>query len=331
MQTAPFFSDCIQDFLPGRACWTRTSDDVRIRVGIWNENAAKGTVLLLPGRTEYVEKYAHTAQDLAKGGYATLSVDWRGQGLSDRLLGDPMIGHVGAFTDYQHDVQALAAAAREMDLPRPWFLLAHSMGGCIGLRSLHEGLPVAGAIFTGPMWGIQMGAAARPAAWTVSWASRYLGMSKKLSPGTRGEAYVSAEPFEDNTLTTDAAMYALMRDQLLAHPELSLGGPSLNWLHEALAESHTLSRRPAPAVPCLTYLGGRERIVDPQRIRALMTAWPGGKLEEVPGAEHEILMETPAIRQRTGAEILEFFDATGAGEAPFGTPVSATGEILRSA
>ncbi|MDX1781109.1 MAG: alpha/beta hydrolase [Thalassovita sp.] len=304
---------------------------MRIRVGIWNERAQKGTVLLLPGRTEYVEKYAHTAQDLARGGYATLTVDWRGQGLSDRLLGDPMIGHVGAFADYQRDVRAMMAAARQMDLPRPWFLLAHSMGGCIGLRAMHEGLPVAGAIFTGPMWGIQMGAAARPAAWAVSWASRYLGMSEKLSPGTRAEAYVSIAPFEDNTLTTDPGMYGLMQDQLNLRPELSLGGPSLNWLHEALAESLALSRLPAPALPCLTYLGGHERVVDPQRVRALMLAWPGGKLEEVPGAEHEILMETPSIRQRTAAEILDFFDATGAGKAPFGAPVSATDQILRSA
>ena len=318
MQTAPFHSDCIADYPAGSAYWLTTADGVRIRIGTWNEVAGKGTVLLFPGRTEYIEKYAHTAQDLTEAGFAMLAVDWRGQGLADRLLPDPMVGHVGRFTDYQHDVRAAAEAAAALDLPTPWFLLAHSMGGCIGLRALHETLPVAGAVFTGPMWGIQMAAAKRPAAWAVGWASRHLGLSARRSPGTTDAAYVSTAPFEDNTLTTDPAMYDLMRDQLAAHPELALGGPSLNWLHAALSEMRVLSRMDAPSHPCLTYLGGNERIVDPQRIRDRMADWPGGQLQELPGAEHEILMEADPVRHRAGGEIVDFYAAVANGDAPAG-------------
>jgi len=319
MQTAPFFSDCIGSSVPGRAYWLTTADAVRIRIGFWAEGAEKGTVRLFPGRTEYIEKYAHTAQALAEAGSAPLAIDWRGQGLADRLIDDPMIGHVGNFADYQMDVQAAVAAAEKLDLPKPWFLLAHSMGGCIGLRSLMQDLPVRGAVFTGPLWGIQMAASARPAAWALSWTSRRLGLSGKLSPGTRNEAYVSAEPFADNTLTTDPGMYRLMQDQLTAHPELSLGGPSLNWLYSALRETRALSRLPAPTLPCLTYLGSNERIVDAQRIRNRMASWPGGQLQEVPGAEHEVLMESAAIRAQVTQEIVAFCAAVAAGKSPFGT------------
>ena len=42
-------------------------------------------------------------------------------------------------------------------LPRPWRLLAHSMGGTIGLRALTRGVPVAAAVFSAPMWGIRVG------------------------------------------------------------------------------------------------------------------------------------------------------------------------------
>ncbi len=318
LQTAPFFTDCIEDFLPGRAFWAQAEDGVRIRIGAWNERAEKGTVLLFPGRSEYVEKYAHTAGDMARAGYATLAVDWRGQGLADRFLDNPLIGHVGAFSDYQHDVQAAIAAAAELNLPKPWFLLGHSMGGCIGLRALHEGLPVEASVFSAPMWGLQIAPTKRPVAWALSWSSRYLGTSENLAPSTLEEAYVSVAPFEDNTLTTDPAMWDLMRDQLVKHPELGLAGPSLNWLHGALREMLCLSRMPSPALPCLTYLGGNERIVAKDRIRDRMTAWPGGKLMDVPGAEHEILMEAPDIRQRAYAEIQGFFGAVTTGEPPLG-------------
>ncbi len=73
------------------------------------QRTAKGTVLLFPGRTEYIEKYGRAARDLYQRGFATLTVDWRGQGLADRMLEDARIGHVHYFTDYQKDVAAMIA------------------------------------------------------------------------------------------------------------------------------------------------------------------------------------------------------------------------------
>jgi len=40
-----------------------------------------------------------------------------------------------------------------------------------------------------------------------------------------------------------------------------------------------------------------------------MSRWPGGTLELVPKAEHEVLMETPAIRARTIDRVAALFDA----------------------
>jgi len=149
---APLFTDIHPGPEGGMAHWVETSDGKRIRVGHWPVSGAKGTVLLFPGRTEYIEKYGPAASDLAARGLGTIAIDWRGQGLADRLLDDPRVGHVDAFSDYQKDVAAMLRAARALSLPRPFYLLAHSMGGCIGLRAVIEGLPVQAAAFTGPMW-----------------------------------------------------------------------------------------------------------------------------------------------------------------------------------
>ncbi len=308
---APFFEDVAFGPPGGAAHWVTCRDGVRIRVGhLRPEGAARGTVLLFPGRTEFIEKYGDAAGEFAARGYATLAVDWRGQGLAARLTEDRRIGHVLRFTDYQQDVAAVLQAAEALGLPRPWHLLGHSMGGGIGLRAAMDGMAVQSCVFTGPMWGIYMSPLMRPMGWTLAYAGPAVGMGLRLPPSTRYESYVTALPFEGNTLTTDRTMYERMRLQLERHPELGLGGPSLVWLREALAECRALAQRPSPALPCLTFLGAREKIVDCDAVRARMRAWPLGELDIVHGAEHEVMMETPAIRRHVFDRMVALFDAT---------------------
>ena len=284
--------------------WLEAADGVRLRGVAWR-GGQQGTVLLFTGRTEYIEKYGRVAADLAQRGYATASVDWRGQGLSDRALTDVLTGHVADFADYQHDVDALVAMARRMDLPRPYYLIAHSMGGAIGLRALHRGLDVAAAVFSAPMWGIHLSPLARPFAWILSWIARALGHGHRYVPGTDAAAYAGTTPFDDNLLTTDPEMFAYIQRQTEAHPDLSLGGPSLTWLWAGLRETRRLQRLAPPAYPALAMLGTDEEIVDPDAVRAVMRRWPSGRLDVVEGARHELMMERPEIRKR-------FFDTAEA-------------------
>ena len=296
---APLHADLAEGPSGGVADWLTTSDGVRIRAVTWGQEASKGTVLLFPGRTEYAEKYGPAASELLARGYATLTVDWRGQGLADRLIGDASLGHVHRFLDYQKDVEALVAHAKAAGLPRPFYLLAHSMGGCIGLRALHEGLEVAACAFTGPMWGIGMARPLRPAAWGISGLGRALGLTTMLTPGQTRTSYVLRQEFEGNTLTNNEDTFNWMRTHLKAHPELGLGGPTLLWLNEALRECRALARMPAPDLPCITFLGTEEDIVGTDAIHALMARWPKGHLDLVKGAQHEVLMEGPEIRKAT--------------------------------
>lgn len=306
---APFFAALADGPDGGRAVWAQAGDGVRLRIGLWPVAGARGTVLMFPGRTECVEKYGRPARELAARGYASAAIDWRGQGLADRLLPDPMVGHVGRFADYQRDVAAMLAAVAAAGLPQPLFLLAHSMGACIGLRSLLERLPVRAAAFTGPMWAIPPDRRLRPVAWALSRAARGLGQGHRYAPGSGPATYVVAAPFAGNTLTGDAEMYAWMRAQLLAEPRLALGGPSLHWVGEALAETRALRRSVPPAVPMLVAVGSRERIVDPAPIRRMVERWPAARFLPVEGAEHELLMETPPRRAAVYAAVEALFAA----------------------
>ena len=108
--------------------------------GILGRRGAQPLVAIFPGRTEMVEKYGPTVTDLTARGFDVAVIDWRGQGLSDRLCDPPLRGDVPDFADYQKDLRAywawldgVSTGARH--------ILAHSMGGCIALRALVDGLP----------------------------------------------------------------------------------------------------------------------------------------------------------------------------------------------
>jgi lysophospholipase len=295
--TAPFFADIADGPTGGHAVWLRASDGVRLRAAVW-PGGVHGTVLLLPGRTEYIEKYGRAAVDLAVRGFTTVALDWRGQGLADRPLADRMSGHVGNFSHYQKDLDAVLQFALEQDLPKPFFVLSHSMGGCIALRGLMRALPFQAAAFTAPMWGISMAAWMRPVAIAISTTAGWFGQAHRYAPGTTAKTYVQDAAFAGNVLTTDADMYAYMRAQIGAHPDLALGGPSMGWLHAALVECHALSLLQTPATPTICALGTAEKVVDTPPIHQRMRQWSGGRIDLYPSAEHEIMMETPDMRQR---------------------------------
>lgn len=305
MTDAPFFTDIAHAPKGEKTQWATCEDGVKIRITTW-KNGDKGTVIIFPGRTEFIEKYGPTAQSFIDRGYSVAIVDWRGQGLADRVATNHQLGHVKRFSDYQLDVLQVLDVISGENLPEPNILVAHSMGGCIGLRALHNGLNIQKVIFSAPMWGIYIAPVLKIPAKLISSIGPYVGLSNKFSPNTRAENYVQIQGFEDNTLTNDAKTYAWLTEQLDKHPELGIGGPSINWLHQALMECASLRKAPPPKTECLCFLGTQEAIVSPQAIKDIIARWPTGKLVEIDGAQHEIFMEEPHVLAQAWAEIDRF-------------------------
>ena len=296
-ENAPLFAEIAQGPEGGLAWWKTSTDGVRLRVALWPKGE-HGTVLIFPGRTEYIEKYGRTAAEFAARGFACAAIDWRGQGLADRPAPDRNLGHVEVFSDYQLDVALLLDKAKAHGLPRPYYLAAHSMGGCIGLRALTQGLDVRAAAFSAPMWGIRFAPGVQHMARALSRTARILRQSMHYAPGTGPGSYILTAPFMGNVLTRDPETYAWMQDQLRQHPDLALGGPSLHWLDEAMTECGALADLPSPDIPVLCFLGLEEKVVDDTAIHERMARWPRGHLELVQDCEHEVMMEVPATRER---------------------------------
>lgn len=309
VEAAPLYNELAEAPEHGRAFWLR-SGRRRIRAAVW-EGAGRGTVLIFGGRTEYIEKYGRVVAALVGRGFAVATLDWRGQGLSDRALPEPLKGHVGDFSAYQRDVEAFMAAVAAA--PGPRVLLCHSMGGCIGTRALlDERVAPAAAIFSAPMLGIAMAPPLRLFAELAVAAAERFGFLSAFAPapGAR-KPYALHQPFRGNVLTSDEAHYLWFRRQIEAEPRFALAGPTLGWLGAALAETAALAAAPAPDLPTLTFLGSEEAVVSAAAVRAQAARAADCRLVELDGARHETLLEAPAIRARLWEEIDGFLRERG--------------------
>ena len=119
----------------GQAAQVQASDGLHLRVAYW-PGEGRGTIVLFQGRTEFIEKYYETIGRFIGLGFVVGTLDWRGQGLSERPLSDRRKGHVSDFANYQRDADALIAHLEAVGAPRPWVLVGHSMGGAISARLL---------------------------------------------------------------------------------------------------------------------------------------------------------------------------------------------------
>ena len=270
-----------------------------IRHGWWPAvGRPRGTLLLLPGRTENIEKYDETARWFAARGWFVRAIDWRGQGLSFRDNTNPQAMWIDDFQTHVLDLSVWLATEPDgmPDPPGPRVLVSHSMGGTIALLAI-KAMPdlVSRAVLVAPMLGVQLPAPR----WILGPFSRlmsFLGHSKRYCWG-RHDYVPSKDSFDGNLLTSDPVRYGRQRDSWAAKPELQVGGVTWGWLAAGLAAAEEATAFLARSrVPTRLLLAGEEAIVDNRIAEAAAAAGPCAEREIVARARHEILMEVDALR-----------------------------------
>ena len=119
------------------AGYFETRDRKKVRYAIFKADvtSAKGTVVLLQGRNETIEKYYETIRDLTADELWVATFDWRGQGGSERLLKNPMPGYVRRFSDYEKDLEQFLEEIVLPDARLPFYVIGHSTGALIALSA----------------------------------------------------------------------------------------------------------------------------------------------------------------------------------------------------
>jgi len=281
----------------------QTCDGIQLRYGFWPRmgDTHQGTVLVLGGRTEFMEKYSETIGEINQRGFDAFSLDWRGQGLSDRLLADPTRGHIQSFAHYLADLELFIDQIVRPNCTGSLVCMAHSMGANIVLHYLHKfphGLDK--GILLSPMINIRTGPVPHAMA---KWYCRMrvkLGMADRSLPSLqRNDSFRGS--FDKNWLTHDPARFYHVQRLLQENPQLVVMGATYGWLAASFAAIDIL-RSPGFAqritVPLLVVTAGNDRVVSNEAVQRFAAHLPAHESICVQGAYHEILQELDHLRNQ---------------------------------
>jgi lysophospholipase len=255
---------------------------------------ARGSVVIAPGRTEFIEKYFEVVRELQGRGFSVFCIDWRGQGLSGREVENSLKGHFSSFDDPVNDLST-ALRLLTAKLPRPHIGLAHSMGAAIMLRALQtRRIELDAAAFTAPMWGIaNLGQTAKTyARFMVS-----IGAGGTFAPSV--ERKWKRESFRRNPVTHDKERHARCQGLIAEEPRLALAGPTIGWVAAAADATEAFQQPGALAhvrIPILVVTAADEQLVDNNSHAVVVEQLPDATHIEIAGAKHEILMERDDFR-----------------------------------
>jgi lysophospholipase len=269
-------------------------------------------VVILQGRAEFIEKYFETVHDLRKRGFAVATFDWRGQGLSDRALSDRKKGHVGSFSEYASDLDAIMKQVVLPDCPPPIYALGHSMGAAIAIRGCHVGnRSFERLVLAAPMIALPPGPLTRVAG-PLAGFMRLLGRGSGYVPTGNGRALAS-ENFIGNLLTSDPVRFARNAAVLEEAPDLSLGAPTVSW---AVAAMRVMKQFAVPSYaggirqPILMVAAGRDELVSTPAIEIFGMNLLAGHHLILSGSRHEILQEQDHYRGQFWAAFDAFVPGT---------------------
>jgi lysophospholipase len=286
-------------------------DGAHLRHACWEPaSAPKATLLMLNGRSEFIEKYDELARSWTDRGYRVFSLDWRGQGLSTRPLPQRERHYVKDFGEFADD---LAFFVDRVVLPRrvgPSVMYAHSMGGHIATRYLAtESKLYDAVVLSAPMAGFATGALPN---WAVRPLARNMvaaGLATSYAFG-HGDYDPAKQNFVTNPVTHDIRRWAIHHQWYRVNPELRVGGVTWGWIDAAFRSIDVVMNTPettaAVDLPILLLSPGQDTLILPGAHEALSRLYRNCRLVKYPDARHEVMMETDDIRSRAWADIDHF-------------------------
>ena len=282
-------------------------DGLQLRYAIFRsaDTVAHGTVVLLHGRNESIEKYFETIRDLTARGLWVATYDFRGQGGSARLLKDARRGHVRRFTDYERDLDIFLEQVVLPDTRLPFFLLAHSTGALIALSAAPMlANRIERMVLCSPFVALGGQSASPKTIRLLARLSCLTGFgSRPLKPPG------PAHGFAGNPLTGDETRFRRNATIAAEHPELNLGPPTARWLNECFAAIDRVMQPDHLAeimIPTLVLAPTQDVIVPYAAQERLTRHFRAGQLITVTGSRHELLQERDQYRAQAFAAIDAF-------------------------
>ena len=283
-------------------------DGANLYTSFFTADEPKGTVMLLHGFTENIEKFSEVIFAFLKEGYSVLCYDQRGHGRSYRYPGVESydITHVGHFEDYLKDAE-LVYNSWMKDAVKPLILMGHSMGGAVAALILERGiLPFDKAVLTSPMVAPATGGFP---AWTgdlICRAAILAGKGKKRI--FLSKPYTGEEKFEDSCANS-RERFDWYDEIKRTTPVFQNSSPTYRWTKESIGVTRNILAKGQPEkvrIPVLILQASDDNTVEGAPQEALAKRLAKGRLVRIENARHEIYRSVDEVCGKWWKEITDF-------------------------
>lgn len=283
-------------------------DGRQIRYAVFRSTGqnAKGTIVLLQGRNECIEKYFETIRNFTEAGFWVATFDWRGQGGSERILRNRKRGFVRRFRHFEDDLKIFLEQIVLPDTRIPFYAIAHSMGGLILLSaSPNIANRIDRIVLLAPFIGTHVSGL------KLFVTKFFLGLLSLLGLGSLPiiRRRQSAEE-RFNVLTSDEKRFVRNDKIFETYPEFETGVPTIKWLNlmfKAMKQVNKQEHLERITIPTIIIAGSHDGIVPIQSVEDISTKFRAGQLIPFDGARHELVSEVDIYREPTLAAAIAFF------------------------
>ena len=206
------------------------------------------------------------------------------------------------------DLKAFHGSILLPDCPAPYYLVGHSMGGLVSLYAgTRDRMMFERMFLSAPMVALDRQPFGMTGMARLGQVLTLAGLGR-LPVGRGSDKPQTEQSFPGNPLTSDLGRFMRSVDILKARPDLMVGTPTVRWAaaaFRAMAGAGLDSFPGAVKIPTLMLAAARDEIVSASAIETLGLRMRTGRHLMIPGARHELFVESDAIR----GQVLAAFDA----------------------
>ena len=276
-------------------------DKIKIRLAYWRQSKpveeCRGTILLQQGHNEFIEKYYETIQELINRNFNVVCFDWRGQGMSDKIIDNQNKQYIEDFSIHSSDLNYIINEIITNNFPSPLIGIGHSMGGHLLLLGQEKNQSnFKSIILSAPMLGFRQ----EKFLFLLSSLAKLFLKKDAFFPFSKPNMGKETA-FEDNDLTSDPNRYKRTQELVRKNPNIRLWGITNAWVN-AVKDSLNKIRKKKwynnIKTPIIIINPLKDRVVDATKTQKMADNLPNCKIYNINNIEHEILMEKDQHRRK---------------------------------
>ena len=263
-------------------------------------NNFKGSIVILHGFSECIEKYTELIYYFTKERYNVFIMEHRGHGRSGKLSKlDKTQVVVEDFEFYVKDVKTFIDKIIYKKYNENLYLFTHSMGGAIGTMFI-EKYPdyFDKAILSSPMFNIAIGNIPIFLAKIIVKIALLLGKGDNFIFGNT--PYESIYDFNIAS-TSNEWRYSYCHKEILNNEEIQRGGGSFKWLYESLLAITYIFKKENIKniqIPVLIFEAGKDELVGKNISKKFKRKCKSCRVITFKKAQHEIYSENNDILEK---------------------------------